>query len=402
MGNDHLGIVSKKKIGILDVNNFYVSCERLFQPIFKKTPSVVLSNNDGCIIARSQESKDLGIKMGQPLFQVETEIKEKLNKFSSNYALYGDISDRIINILKREVPIVEVYSIDEAFLDLSHIDTKDLESELKRLKDLIARLVGVPVSIGVAPTKTLAKLCNFIAKKVPAANGICSYWSYKDSLNNIDIDEVWGIGRQFNKKLQKLNIKSVQDFKSMDSSTIKSIMHTPGVKTWMELHEIICHPLTTKFRRPKMITTSRTFGSTVWEPEQLQNAMWTFTHNCHRKMVKENLAVNRCSIFATTNRFDDNYYIFSFQFKLKWQTDDLQTIWNQVAPILQQMPVRLYYKAGICFYELKDKNCKQQIIFNEELEYHEIPHVQHVKWETRRDFLTPGYTTNWNDIPILN
>ena len=401
MGNNYLDLISDKKIGILDVNNFYVSCERLFQPTFKKKPTVVLSNNDGCIIARSQESKDLGIKMGQPLFQLDTEVKSKINKFSSNYALYGDISDRIINILKREVPIVEVYSIDEAFLDLSHIDESDLESELLRLKNLILRLVGVPVSIGVAPNKTLAKLCNYLAKKNPEMNGVSSYWNVKSKLAHIDIEEVWGIGRQFKKKLSSIGIETVQEFKNFDSSIIRGLMHSPGVKTLMELNEVMCYPLSTKFKTPKMITTSRTFGSTVWEPEQLMNAIWQFTYNCHRKIVKERLQVTSCSLFATTNRFDENYYIFKYQFKLKWQTDDLQTIWNQVAPIIKQMPVRLWYKAGICFYNLKPANCKQEVIFKDELVHQEIPYVEEVKWETRREFLTPSYTTKWKDIPVI-
>lgn len=401
MGHYHLDLISTKKIAILDVNNFYVSCERLFQPHFKKIPSVVLSNNDGCIIARSQESKDLGIKMGQPLFQLEEVTKSKLKKFSSNYALYGDISDRIINILKRECPLIEVYSIDEAFLDLTHIPDDLIESEIRRLKELIYRFVGVPVSIGVAPTKTLAKLCNYISKRDATFEGVCSYWTVKERLKNISVDEVWGIGSNFNRTLKKIKVETVDDFKSLNPITVKNIMHTPGFRTWLELHEVICYPVSTEFKKPKMITTSRTFGSTVWEKDQITNAIWQFTFNCHRKLIKEGLQVTSCSIFATTNRFDENYYIFSKQFKLKWQTDDLQTIWNQIALILEELPIRLYYKAGVCFYNLKPKDCKQQIIFNEELQHFDIPYVQEVKWETRRDFLTPGYTTNWNEIPVI-
>jgi DNA polymerase V len=396
-----LDIVSDKKIAIVDVNNFYVSCERLFQPSFKKKATVVLSNNDGCVIARSQESKDLGIKMGQPLFQLDDEVKEKISKFSSNYALYGDISDRIINILKREVPTIEVYSIDEAFLDLTHIPEHNLLTELTRLKQLIAKLVGVPVSIAVAPNKTLAKLCNHLAKKNESMNGACSYWDVKETIQNIDIGEVWGIGSKYNNKLNQAGISTVTNFKTMDPGVIRNLMHSPGVKTFLELHEVLCYPLVTKFKKPKMITTSRTFGSTVWEPDQLLNAVWQFTRNCHRKMVKENLTVNACSIFATTNKFDDNYFVFTYQFKLKWQTDDLQTIWNQIAPIIKSMPVRLYYKAGVCFYNLKNKNCKQELLFDEIVDFHEIPYVEDCKWDTRRDFLTPQYTTSWKDIPVL-
>ena len=160
MGDNYLDIKSKEKIGILDVNNFYVSCERLFQPEYEGVATAVLSNNDGCFIARSQEVKDMGIKMGQPKFQLEDDTQKKIKMFSSNYALYGDISDRISNLLKRLVPRVEVYSIDESFLDLSHIPEDKVLDEIKQIKSTIQRLTGIPVSIGVAPNKTLAKLCN--------------------------------------------------------------------------------------------------------------------------------------------------------------------------------------------------------------------------------------------------
>lgn len=303
MGNDYLDLVSKEKIAILDVNNFYVSCERLFQPTLEKEPTVVLSNNDGCIIARSQEVKDMNIKMGQPLFKVDRVTKNKISKFSSNYALYGDISDRIINILKREVPRIEVYSIDEAFLDLSHIAESELISEMLRLKNIIYKLVGVPVSIGVAPNKTLAKLCNYMAKKDSDYNGVCSYWKVKDKIKNIDVSEVWGIGRKFNKRLFSINVETVEDFKNLQQYQVKKMMHSPGVKTYLELHEVLCNPISEKFKIPKMITTSRSFGSTVWEPIQIKNAIWTFVENCHRKLVREKLGVNYVSIFATTNRF---------------------------------------------------------------------------------------------------
>jgi DNA polymerase V len=396
-----LDIISKEKIAILDVNNFYVSCERLFQPDLQQEPTVVLSNNDGCIIARSQEVKDLGVKMGQPLFKLDRKIKSNLKKFSSNYALYGDISDRIINILKREVPQIEVYSIDEAFLNLSHIPQDKLVSEMTRLKDIIFKLVGVPVSIGVGPNKTLAKLSNFIAKKNPEYCGVCSYWDVKDKVDLIEAGEVWGIGRRFEKKLLSMKVQTVGDFKNLLKSQVKKIMHTPGERTYLELWEVLCNPLANKFKVPKMITTSRSFGSTVWEPLQIKNAIWTFTENCHRKLVRENLSVNCISVFATTNRFDDNYFVWSIQFKLQSQTSNLQTIWNQISPLLEEMPVRLYYKAGVCFYNLRPKNIKQGALFVENLEACEIPYVSYQKWNTRRDFLSPAYTTNWNDIPKI-
>ena len=393
---------SKEKIAIIDCNNFYVSCERLFQPELETEATVVLSNNDGCIIARSQEVKDMGIKMGQPLFKLEEPKKRKIRKFSSNYALYGDMSDRIANILKRFVPKVETYSIDESFLDLSHISEEKILDEIKLIKETIQRLTGIPVSIGVAPTKTLAKLCNHISKTNKSFGGVCSYWNIdKEIIHSLDVDEVWGIGRQYKKRLTNLGIKSVKDFMNLQTFQVQPLLHVTGLRTWYELNEVLCHPITTDFKTPKMITCSRSFGSTQWNPIQVKNAYWTFLQNCHKKLQKEKLSVNRVHLFATTNRFDDNYFVWSRSVNLTEQTDDLDKIWNQIVPHLEEMPIRLYYKAGLTFNWLKPKSVKQEKIFVETFEEAEKPDVRTQLWQTRRDFLSQEYTTNWNDLPLV-
>jgi DNA polymerase V len=151
-----------------------------------------------------------------------------------------------------------------------------------------------------------------------------------------------------------------------------------------------------------MITTSRTFGSTVWEPLQIKNAIWTFLENCHRKLTKEKLAANRVSIFATTNRFDDNYFVWSIQFNFTEQTNSLQSMWNQIAPHLEDMPVRLYYRAGICLYGLRPQSIKQSKLFKETYDDCEIPYVGNKKWDTRREYLTSEFTTKWCDIPKIS
>lgn len=399
MGDSYLDIKSNKKIAILDVNNFYVSCERLFQPEFGNVPAVVLSNNDGCVIARSQEVKDMGVKMGQPLFQVDVAQKDKIKKFSSNYALYGDISDRIVTILKREIPNIEIYSIDEAFLDLSHVDVDDLVSEMSRLKSKILKLVGVPVSIGVGPNKTLAKLCNYLAKGDPKYSGVCSYWDVEDLVDSIDIGEVWGVGRKFEKKLKDIGVETVGDFKKLGQFRVRKMMHTPGVKTYLEILGVLCNPLLTKFKKPKIISTSRSFGQTVWDPHQIKNAIWTFTQNCHRKLSREGLDTTKISIFLTTNRFDDNYFVWTTEFKLNRQSHDLQTIWNQISPHLEGIPVRLYSRCGVTFFDLRPSSQKQEVIFLDNFPHCQIPHVNHQMWDTRREFLSPQYTTKWSDIP---
>ena len=398
MGNNNMDFKSKEKIAIIDANNFYCSCERVFQPKYEGVATGVLSNNDGCFIARSQEVKDMGIKMGQPVFQVENEKKTKIKMFSSNYALYGDMSDRIVNLLKRLVPRVEVYSIDESFLDLTHIPEDKILEEISSIKRTIQKLTGIPVSIGVAPNKTLAKLCNHLSKK---GDGVCSYWHIdRSNLYNLEIDEVWGIGRKYKKRLLNIGVNTVDKFMKMDPAHVRKMLHVTGLRTWSELNEWLCHPIQTKFKVPKMITCSRSFGSTVWEPAQVKNAFWTFLMNCHKKLIKERLEVTRVNLFATTNRFDDNYFVWSIQVSLTEQTDSIDKIWNQIAPYLSEMPVRLYYKAGINFINLKPNNQRQLGIFVGSENEIEKPNVDHQKWLTRREFLSKEFTTSWDDIPL--
>lgn len=402
MGNLNLDIKSKEKIAIIDANNFYASCERLFQPKWDKVPVGVLSNNDGCFIARSQEVKDMGIKMGQPVFKLERDTKKDIKIFSSNYALYGDISDRIVNLLKRLVPRVEVYSIDESFLDLSHIPDEKILDEIKHIKSTVERLTGIPVSIGVAPNKTLAKLCNHISKTNRSFEGTCSYWDIDKSLIwDLDVDEVWGIGRQYKKKLSNIGVKTVHQFRDMNPVVVRNILKVVGSRTWYELHDCLCYPLVTTFKKPKMITCSRSFGSSQWNPLQIKNAYWTFLKNCHTKLLKENLSVNTISIFATTNRFDDNYFVYNQQINLTDQTNNIDDIWNQIEPHISQMPIRLYYKCGIVFSKLRPTSIKQQRIFVDKYDDADKPEVRSQSWMTRRDFLSGEFTTNWDDLPLV-
>ena len=199
-----------RKIGIIDCNNFYVSCERVFNPISIGRPTVVLSNNDGCVIARSQEAKGLGIKMGEPFFKKREFMDEyKFCVYSSNYNLYGDMSDRVMSVIKNFAKEVEVYSIDESFVDFSNIPDDELMNRLRYIKDEVKRQTGIPVSIGVGPNKTLAKLTSFMAKQSQNYDGVCSYWdlpNFRNMMYQIDVSEVWGIGRKWTKKLRNYGV----------------------------------------------------------------------------------------------------------------------------------------------------------------------------------------------------
>ena len=401
MGSNNMDIKSKDKIAIIDANNFYVSCERLFNPSLEKKETVVLSNNDGCIIARSQEVKDIGIRMGQPLFQLEETTRDKIKKFSSNYALYGDISDRIATILKRLVKRVEIYSIDESFLDLSDIPEDKILTEIKLIKQTIQTLTGIPVSIGVAPNKTLAKLCNHISKTDGNFEGSCSYWDMdRNVIYNLQVDEVCGIGRRYKKKLSEIGVLTVRDFMNLQPTVVRSLLSVTGLRTWYELSEVLCHPISTDFKKPRMITCSRSFGFPQSDMMQIKNAYFNFLESCHRKLRTENLATNEVFVFAQTNRFSDNYFVWSKSITLSKQSDDLDDIWNQVSPHLEGIPFRIYSKCGVVLNSLKPKNIVQGKIFSEDFKILEKPEVKFQWWNTRRNFLSPEYTTNWNDLPL--
>jgi DNA polymerase V len=401
MGNYNLEIMSNKKIAIVDCNNFYVSCERLFNPKLKTAPTVVLSNNDGCVIARSQEIKDMGVKMGQPVFKLDNDIKEKMVKFSSNYVLYGDISDRISNILRRFTNQLEIYSIDESFMDLSHVSDDELNSYMTLIKSEILRLTGIPVSIGVGPNKTIAKLMNYQSKKNSKYLGVCSYFD-SPNIDDIEVDEVWGIGNKWRKKLNNIGINYIGQFKELQAYQVRKMFTIVGLRTWMELHGDLIYNIETKFKRPKVVTSSRSFGRTVWQKEQVSDAIWTFVEDACSKMKSESIKGRTIIFFATTNRFEEDYFVWSRKMRLYTPSNDVQSIWNEISLHLQELPIKLWAKAGVIFLDLIDENVDIKTLFQEDYPIVERPKVSSQMWMTRRDFLSPKWTTDWNDIPKLS
>lgn len=393
--------MSDKKIAIVDCNNFYVSCERLFNPKLNGKPTVVLSNNDGCVIARSQEIKDMGVKMGQPVFKLEDEVKGKMNKFSSNYVLYGDISDRISNILRRFTPELEIYSIDESFMDLSHVPENELVEYSQMIKSEILRLTGIPVSIGIAPNKTLAKLTNHMAKKNTKYNGVCSYWEIS-GIDDIEVDEVWGIGYKWKKKLNSIGIDYIGQFKELKSYQVQKMFTVVGLRTWMELNGEFVHKIETNFKKPKVVTSSRSFGRTVWQKEQVADAIWTFIEDSTSKMKSEGLKSKTMVVFVTTNRFEPDYFVWSKKIHLYKPSSDVQEIWNEISDLLEELPTKLWAKAGVLFFDLIPEEFQIAKLFKEEFSHKEKPNVKSQMWMTRREFLSNKWTTDWNEIPKLS
>lgn len=401
MGRNNLEIMQDKKIAIVDCNNFYVSCERLFNPSLKEKPVAVLSNNDGCIIARSQEVKDLGVKMGNPVFKLEKDINENIIKFSSNYVLYGDISDRISNHLRKYTNKLEIYSIDESFLDLSHVKTEDLITYIKNIKQEIYRLTGIPVSIGVAPNKTLAKLMNFLSKTKKELGGVASYWD-SHNIDGIEIDEVWGIGRKWKKKLETIGVETIAQFKQLPDYHVRAMFTIVGLRTWMELNGKYVHDIQTKFKKPKVVTSSRSFGRTVWHKDQLKDAIWTFLEDITSKLKIEKLNCREVFVFFTTNRFEDNYTTWTKSIKLWNPENDTQSIWNEVAKYLEEVPMTLWARAGVIAYSLIDDNVVLNKLFDDsEKGEFAKPEVKSQMWMTRRDFISQKFTTDWSQIPVI-
>ena len=408
MGKSNMGIKENvKKIGIIDCNNFYVSCERLFNPESIGRPTVVLSNNDGCVIARSQEAKDLGIKMGEPFFKSrEFMDRHKFCVYSSNYNLYGDMSDRVMKVISEFGNDIEVYSIDEAFFDFSNIPLEDLKETLLAIKEEVRKKVGIPVSIGVGPNKTLAKLTSFLAKQQINYNGVCSYWdlpNFRNMSYGIDVDEVWGIGRKWAKKLKNIGVESVGQFINTNEYTVRKLMNINGIKTQLELKEMYCFPIQKKTKPKKNIASTRSFGKDVQDFNQLGEAMYTYIKNGVKKLSQNKLFANKVTIFVSGNYHKGDKYHHSKTIKLQTPTRDPNLIWSQ---IYEQYKVlcnksEKYKKCGILFNELTPDTVVQTSLFNDEVKVVEIPQNETHEWEMNQDYITQKYTPSWDELPYV-
>lgn len=294
---------------LVDCNNFFVSCERVFRPDLEGKAVVVLSNNDGCVVSRSNESKAMGIKMGVPFYQVKHMVDEgSLYAFSSNYALYGDLSNRVMSLLADAVPKIEIYSIDEAFL---HLDGIAPDKVPQLCADLVARIrkwVGVPVSIGVAPTKTLAKIASHFAKKYKGYKGVCMMDTDAKRLKALEltpIDDVWGIGRRLAPKMLEKNVRTALDFVQRPCEWVASNFNINTVRTWEELRGRVCHEEEREERR-KSICTSRSFADMIEDEKELVLRVSDFAAMCAQKLREEGSAAYDVTTFLYTNRFRDD------------------------------------------------------------------------------------------------
>ncbi|WP_439882307.1 Y-family DNA polymerase [Pontibacter sp. MBLB2868] len=295
---------------LCDCNNFYASCERVFNPALNGRPVVVLSNNDGCVIARSNEAKALGIPMGEPFFKIRTLAETgQLHVFSSNYVLYGDMSDRVMQTLAQFTPNVEVYSIDECFLDLGNFYNKDLLSYGWEIKQTVQRWTGIPVSLGVAPTKALAKIANRLAKKSDKAKGVLVLTDphhIRKALEATKIEDVWGIGGRYAKFLKKHQVFTALDFANLSESWVRKHLTVVGVRLLKELRGESCLELEEVAPPKKGICTSRSFGKRVSTFNDVQEATASYAAKCARKLRAQKSCARLVTVFVTTNTFSEN------------------------------------------------------------------------------------------------
>ena len=339
-------------IGLIDCNNFFASCERVFNPSLDGKPIVVLSNNDGCVIARSEEVKKLGVKMGVPFYQIKDLIRQQnINVFSSNYTLYGDLSRRVMSILAEQVPEIDVYSIDEAFLELAGIN--NLPEFGQKLVRTTSRSSGIPVSLGIAPTRTLAKLANNFAKRYPAYNKVCIMDSDEKrtkALQKTPVGYIWGIGRQTTKTLEYYGIKTAYDLTLKSRSWVRSKMTVVGERTWLELHGEPCKTSDSVVEK-QQICTSRSFGEMVTDFDSLRESVANFASACAAKLRKQNSLAQGMIVFAYTNRHreDLQQYFPSKAMQFSFPTADTMEIIKHASCALKEIYREgyEYKKAGV-------------------------------------------------------
>ncbi len=356
-----------KKIGLVDCNSFYVSCERLFNPKIKRKPVVVLSNNDGCIISRSNEAKALGIKMGEPYFKAkDIIIKNNVNVFSSNYSLYGDLSRRVMRTLKRFNSDIEIYSIDEAFMDLSNFSDKEVEKVGKEIRSTVLKWTGIPTSIGIAKTKTLSKVANHIAKKTKVGvTSLIGIENLDPILEKVEINDVWGVGRQLTKFYQKNGIYNAKQLKNKSNTWIKKCSNVLSSRTAMELRGIPCIELEKTTSKRKSCVVSRSFGKRVENFQELKEAVASYCLNASEKLRSENLVAKALTVFVRTSPFQRSFGYYSNSKTIDFPVatnNSIETVKTAIS-ILQDIYKNgyRYQKAGVMFSGLSNEDNKNNL-----------------------------------------
>ncbi|WP_290438161.1 translesion error-prone DNA polymerase V subunit UmuC [Aeromonas caviae] len=418
-------------IALVDVNNFYASCERLFRPDLKGVPIVVLSNNDGCVVARSAEAKRLGVKMGVPYFQIREVYEEHGGIwFSSNYALYGDMSNRVMTTLESMAPTVEVYSIDEAFVELGESWAGDLLAYGRQIRERVQQWTGLTVGVGIAPTKTLAKLANYAAKKWPATGGVVDLRDEgrRAKLMAITpVKEVWGIGRKLTEKLNKQGINWVADLVAANPKSLRRQYGVVVERTVQELRGIPSAELEQLAQAKQQIICSRSFGERITELGPMQQALAGYMERAAEKLRAEGQRCRHVTLFIRSSPFSERetYYSNQISTRLQTPTSDTRDLLALVEPLLRRIwrdDVR-YMKGGIMLTDFTPTSMHQGDLFADQQQDPRSEALMKVidqinqgrlgkvyfaargrdtsEWMMKLEQLSPRYTTNIGELPAV-
>ncbi len=359
--------------GLIDCNNFFVSCERVFNPTLSGAPVVVLSNNDGCAVALSNEAKSLGLKRGDPYFKIETICESNgVYVFSGNHMLYNDMSKRVVAVLRELVPEVEVYSVDEAFFEVDDADYESLHDLGRNIVKTIRRNTGIPASVGIAPTKTLAKTATKFAKKYAGYKCACVIDNESKrikALSMTDIADVWGIGRRLAKKLRLSGIQTAFEFASLPEERVNKLLNVTSRRTWMELNGIPCIDIDRVQQARQQICYSRSFSEMISDYDILSQVIASFTAMVSRKLRQEKLYAKTVSVFLQTNRFRDDMeqYGNCAPVTLDEATSDTTILASAAEQALKKVyrPGLFYKRTGVLLTEIIEEGKVQRSLFSD-------------------------------------
>ena len=414
---------------LVDCNNFYASCERVFNPMLEGQPIVVLSNNDGCVVARSNEAKALGIGMGIPEFQIRPVLRaHQVQVFSSNYTLYGDMSQRVMETLEPFSPDLEIYSIDEAFLNLSGFASRNLTEYGRTIRNTVKRWTGIPVSVGIAETKTLAKIANRVAKRTPDSGGVFDLLACPDRdalLGRIAVEDVWGIGPNHARRLNQHGITTALQLRGVDDQWIRKHMGIVGLRLVMELCGVSCLDLEQCPSPKQSLTCSRAFGTLISTLADMEEAISVYTSRVAEKLRRERLAATVLTVCLTTNEFKEGpQYSNALTVPLTVATDSTHDLINAAVRGIRQIYREGYQfkKAGVMLtglvplsqvqtdlFDDQDRGRSKQLMSaldainarwgNGTLRYAASGMTR--AWRTQFHRRSPAYTTHWPDLPIV-
>ncbi len=357
---------------LVDCNNFYASCERVFNPAIRNRPVIVLSNNDGCVIARSNEAKAIGFKMGDPFFKVRELVKRHgVAVFSSNYTLYGDMSSRVMETLGHFAPEIEIYSIDEAFLNLAGFPAETLDAHAAEIRRTVKQWTGIPVSVGIGPTKTLAKAANQLAKRLPAAGGIWiidNEHKRQESLLRLPVGDVWGVGRQWARFLESQGISNALEFSRQPDGWVRRHLNVLALRTATELRGTPCIPLELAPPPKKGLVVSRMFGRKLTDFEPIKEALIAYATRAGEKLRRDRLAARHMTVFLHNSPFAtaEAYYSNGASVRLPYPTSDTAELIRHAAVALERIyrPGYHYSKCGVMLAELVPEGSGQADLFD--------------------------------------